>query len=123
MPRDYIVEPSGRGGWDVTAEGGQRASSHHDTQHDALEAARRYAANAGGGQIRARDEHGHFQGSETVEAASRPSPPRSWKAILRLLRTPPGQPSRSRPGSLTVIILIALLVLALLGYVAAGRRR
>jgi len=59
VPRD--------GDWAVLREGAQRDSSHHDTQADAIDAARRTAErertelfiHGRNGQIRERDSHGH----------------------------------------------------------------
>ncbi|TAJ07582.1 MAG: DUF2188 domain-containing protein [Nitrospirae bacterium] len=53
-------------GWAVKPAGGDRASSVHDTQREAIERAREIAQNQGtelfihdrGGQIRERDSHG-----------------------------------------------------------------
>jgi hypothetical protein len=66
MAKNYDITPSERDGWNVTAEGGQRASSHHDRKDDAIAAARRYAANAGGGEVRVLDDAGHLVQSDTV---------------------------------------------------------
>lgn len=59
VPRD--------GGWAVQGAGGQRASSLHDTQQQAIDAARNITQNQRtelfihrpNGQIRARDSHGN----------------------------------------------------------------
>jgi len=59
VPRD--------GDWAVLREGAQRDSSHHDTQADAIDAARQTAErertelfiHGRNGQIRERDSHGH----------------------------------------------------------------
>ncbi len=50
MSQDYEVVPNPDGGWDVTADGATRASSHHDTQKAAHAEARLYATKAGGGE-------------------------------------------------------------------------
>lgn len=54
-------------GWAVKSEGGARASSVHDTQHEAIQQAREVAQNQRAelfvhgrdGQIRSRDSFGH----------------------------------------------------------------
>lgn len=59
VPRD--------GDWAVLREGAQRDSSHHDTQAEAIDAARQTAErertelfiHGRNGQIRERDSHGH----------------------------------------------------------------
>jgi len=55
------------GGWAVKPEGGDRASSVHPTQQDAIDRGRELARNQGAellihgrdGRIRERDSHGH----------------------------------------------------------------
>lgn len=64
--RNQHVVPR-NGGWAVQGAGGQRASSLHDTQRQAIDAARTISQNQGtelfihrpNGQIRARDSHGN----------------------------------------------------------------
>jgi hypothetical protein len=75
MPRDYEVTPNPKGGWDVIADGGKRASSHHDTQKAAHQAARRLAENAGGGEVRIHGRDGRIRQSDTI-AKPDPFPPR-----------------------------------------------
>lgn len=67
-PNMHFVSPnSERGGWDVQRAGAQRASSHHDTQAAAIQAAREVSRNqqtelkiqGRDGQIRQSDSHGH----------------------------------------------------------------
>ena len=48
------VAPNADGGWDATADGASRASSHHQTQEAAHAEARRLAENAGGGEAHPR---------------------------------------------------------------------
>ena len=45
------VVPNPEGGWDVRAPGASRASSHHDTQADAIDRGREIVGNAGGGEL------------------------------------------------------------------------
>jgi Uncharacterized protein conserved in bacteria (DUF2188) len=75
MPRDYEITPNPKGGWDVIADGGKRASSHHDTQKAAHAAARLYATKAGGGEIRIHGKDGQIRQSDTI-AKPDPFPPR-----------------------------------------------
>ena len=66
MKTPVHVVPRG-GDWAVLREGAQRDSSHHQTQADAVDAARQTAQREGGellihgrnGQIRARDSFGN----------------------------------------------------------------
>lgn len=64
----HFVSPNpDRGGWDVKRAGTDRASSHHTTQAEAIEAAREVSRNQNtelkiqgrNGQIRQSDSHGH----------------------------------------------------------------
>ena len=63
----HVVPRSDVGGWAVQREGAGRASSLHDTQAEAIDAARRIAQrehselfiHRPNGQIRDRDSHGH----------------------------------------------------------------
>jgi predicted transcriptional regulator len=45
------VTPNPSGGWDVRRPTGQRASSHHATQKEAIQVARRILKNRGGGEL------------------------------------------------------------------------
>ena len=64
MPNQHIVPRSD--GWGVLGEGNSRDTSHHATQQEAFEAARRIAINQGGdtilhgrdGKIRERNTYG-----------------------------------------------------------------
>jgi hypothetical protein len=46
--KNYHVVPADPGGWSVKREGADRASSHHDTQADAINAGKQLAQNSGG---------------------------------------------------------------------------
>jgi hypothetical protein len=74
MPTDYEVVPNPDGGWDVRKDGGKRASSHHRTQPEAARAAKDYARNAGGGEVRVHGRDGRVRSSETI-AKRDPFPP------------------------------------------------
>jgi len=50
VSEDYEVGSNTDGGWDVTADGVSRASSHHQTQ-DAARGSQALAENAGGGEV------------------------------------------------------------------------
>ncbi|MDX6533968.1 MAG: hypothetical protein QOF68_1712 [Gaiellales bacterium] len=75
MPTDYEVVPNPDGGWDVRKDGGNRASSHHRTQPEAARAAKDYARNAGGGEVRVHGRDGKVRSSDTI-AKKDPFPPR-----------------------------------------------
>jgi hypothetical protein len=60
------VAPNTDGGWDVTADGASRASSHHQTQEAVHAEARRLAENAGGGEVRIHGRDGQIRKSDTT---------------------------------------------------------
>jgi hypothetical protein len=70
------VTPNPEGGWDAKAAGAKRASSHHRTQAQAEAAAKGYAANQGGGEVRIHGRGGAIRDSDTVPRARDPNPPR-----------------------------------------------
>ncbi|MHA7191998.1 DUF2188 domain-containing protein [Arthrobacter sp. MDT2-16] len=45
------IVPSDKGGWDVKKPNASRASSHHETQADAVASAKEVVSNSGGGEI------------------------------------------------------------------------
>lgn len=65
-PKTHHVLPNPAGGWDVKRGGGQRASSHHDTKQEAIDAGRQFSRNQRtelrihnkDGQIASSDSHG-----------------------------------------------------------------
>ncbi len=73
------VVPNPRGGWDVKAPGAEHASSHHDTQSQAEQAAKDIVRNQGGGEVRIHRPNGQIRDSDTVAPANDPNPPRDRK--------------------------------------------
>lgn len=73
---DRHVVPNPGGGWDVKAPGADRASSHHDTQAQAEQAAKDIVRNHGGGEVRIHRPNGQIRDSDTVAPANDPNPPR-----------------------------------------------
>lgn len=67
---DRHVVPNSSGGWDVKALSAKRASSHHDTQAEAVERAREIIRNKGGGRLTVHGEDGHVLERRTVSAAA-----------------------------------------------------
>jgi predicted RNase H-like HicB family nuclease len=66
---DRHVVPHADGGWDVKAPHAERASSHHDTQEEAIDRAREIIENAGGGELVTHGMDGRIRESDTVAAA------------------------------------------------------
>jgi uncharacterized protein YdaT len=73
------VVPNPDGGWDVVADGANRASSHHDTQADGIDRARQIVHNAGGGEVVTHGRDGRIRDSDTIAPGHDPFPPRDTK--------------------------------------------
>lgn len=65
-PARREVTPNPRGGWDVWDPHGERASSHHDTQREAIKAARRILRKQGGGELRVRGRDGRVRDQSMI---------------------------------------------------------
>ena len=76
---DRNVGPNPDGGWDVVAPGARRASSHQDTQAEAIDRARQIVHNAGGGELRIHGRNGVIRDSDTIAPGNDPNPPRDTK--------------------------------------------
>lgn len=65
-PSTHHVVPSPKGGWDLKRGGGERATSHHQTKREAVDAGRRVSRTQGtelrihnkDGRIASSDSHG-----------------------------------------------------------------
>ena len=73
---NYHVVPRDDGRWAVQRAGGQRASSVHDTQGDAVNAGRDLARQAGG-ELRIHRPNGQIRDSDSY--GNDPNPPRDRK--------------------------------------------
>ena len=73
---DRYVVRNPEGGWDVRAGNAQRASSHHDTQAEAINRGRDIVRNAGGGELRIQGRDGRIRDSDTIAPGNDPNPPR-----------------------------------------------
>ena len=73
MPRqsERDVQPNRQhGGWDVVRPGHKRASAHAATRAEAVQEARRIVKNAGGGEIRIKNEFGKLIDRDTIGGTS-----------------------------------------------------
>lgn len=70
------VVPNPAGGWDVVKPDADRASSHHDTQQQAIHRGREIVTNLGGGELRIHGRNGQIRDSDTVAPGNDPYPPR-----------------------------------------------
>jgi len=73
---DYHVVKNPGDGWDAKQNNTQRVSFHGNTQIEAETAAKRYAANSGGGEVRIHGLDGRIRDSDTVPPGKDPFPPR-----------------------------------------------
>jgi hypothetical protein len=75
-PERRIVQQNPNGGWDVVKSGYQRASSHADTQAEAIQRARDIIGNLGGGELTIKGRDGKIRDSDTVPPGNDPNPPK-----------------------------------------------
>lgn len=73
MPRanSRTVTPDG-GDWTVEKPGASRASSRHDTQAEAIDAARDYLKNDGGGELKIKGRDGAVRAQDTIAPGNDP---------------------------------------------------
>ena len=64
------------GRWANQKDGAQRATSLHDTQSEAVAAARENLRNEGGGELKIKNEDGQVRQKDTVAPATDPNPPK-----------------------------------------------
>jgi hypothetical protein len=72
---NYHVVQNPDGDWAAERENSERASSNHNTQAEALEAARRYTINSGGGEVNIHGTNGRIRDKNTY-GKSDPYPPK-----------------------------------------------
>jgi hypothetical protein len=76
---DRYVQPNNeRGGWAVVKEDHSRASAHTRTKAEALNRGRQIVHNAGGGELRIKNQQGRIIDSDTIKPG-RESPRRDTK--------------------------------------------
>jgi len=59
-------------GWSVEKPGASRASSVHDTQREAIDAARQTLANSGGGELAIKGTDGAVRAQDTIRPGNDP---------------------------------------------------
>jgi hypothetical protein len=64
------------GTWANQKDGGQRATSIHNTQKQAADAARQNLMNQGGGELKIKNEDGKIRQKDTIAPAVDPYPPK-----------------------------------------------
>lgn len=73
---DRFVSPRGNGKWANQRVGAARATSLHNTQREAEEAARQAIRESGGGELSIQGTDGRIRQKDTVPPAKDPFPPR-----------------------------------------------
>ena len=63
-PKTHHVVPNPHGGWDVKKGGAKRASSHHDTKSDAIDAGRNVSRNQST-ELRIHNKNGRISNSDS----------------------------------------------------------
>lgn len=77
MPKsNRTVSQRPDGTWANKKDGADRASSLHDTQREAANAARSQLHNSGGGELKIKGEDGKIRAKDTISPAKDPFPPR-----------------------------------------------
>lgn len=74
--QDRIVYQRPDGQWINKRNDAQRPSSVHDTQRDAIDAARRNLSNQGGGELTVKGRDGRIRSKDTIRPGNDPFPPR-----------------------------------------------
>ncbi len=70
--RDRTVSPRSDGRWDNKRNDSDRASSVHETQREAQDAARENLKNQGGGELTTQGRDGQFRDKDTVSPGKDP---------------------------------------------------
>jgi hypothetical protein len=66
------VVPNKDGGWDVVKPNASRASSHHETQSDAINRGREILQNVGGGELNIHGRNGTIRAKDTIPNGNDP---------------------------------------------------
>lgn len=64
------------GSWANKKDGTSRAGSLHDTQREAIDAAREMLTNSGGGELKVKGVDGTIRSKDTIAPGNDPNPPR-----------------------------------------------
>jgi len=74
--QDRIVFRRDDGTWANKKNDASRASTLHDTQKEALEAAKRMLQNQGGGELTTKGVDGRIRSKDTIPPGNDPNPPK-----------------------------------------------
>lgn len=73
---DRIVYRNDQGDWVNKKRDAQRASSVHNTQREAEQAAKRMLQNSGGGELTTKGRDGKIRSKDTIPPGRDPNPPK-----------------------------------------------
>ena len=76
MGNDRTVSRRPDGSWANKKDGAAKAGSLHDTQADAIAAARKTLENTGGGELKVKGVDGKIRSKDTIPPGNDPNPPR-----------------------------------------------
>ncbi len=74
--RDRTISRRPDGTWENKRNDTDRASSVHDTQADAIDAARSMLGNQGGGELTVKGLDGRIRSKDTIPPGNDPNPPK-----------------------------------------------
>jgi len=74
--RDRMIYHRSDGKWANKRNDAERVSSLHDTQHEAIDAAKGMLQNQGGGELTTKGLSGRIRSKDTIYPGSDPFPPR-----------------------------------------------
>jgi len=74
--RDRTVGRRSDGKWVNKRNDAEKASSVHDTQKEAIEAAKRMLQNQGGGELTTKGVDGKIRSKDTIAPGNDPNPPK-----------------------------------------------
>lgn len=75
-PQDRMVYRRGDGQWVNQRNDADKASSLHDTQKDAIAAAKQMLGKQGGGELTTKGLNGQIRSKDTIDPGNDPFPPR-----------------------------------------------
>ncbi|MBN1870382.1 MAG: DUF2188 domain-containing protein [Candidatus Omnitrophica bacterium] len=79
MANYHVSKDKESGDWRAKREKTDRVAGYYDTQFEAEKAAKKMAANSGGGEVRIHSPNGPIRDSDTVPPGHDPNPPRDRK--------------------------------------------
>lgn len=76
MANRRTVYKNDQGQWSNKRDGATRAGSTHDTQQQAIDAARQMLTNQGGGELTVHGVNGRIRSKDTIAPGNDPNPPK-----------------------------------------------